>query len=347
MLLHPKAHTDHPVKVAVLGGGSFGTAIATVLARKGHNVVMLVRREEQCNTINQKHHNTPYLHEFVLPHNVTATLSPQQALENAEYVVSAIPCQHTFDALKSMKDLVPPTAPVISVSKGLYMKTLEMMCDVIPAALERDQPLAFLSGPSFARELMEKHPTTVVVASKSKDVALKVQDLFLSLDFRVYLSDDYIGVEVGGALKNVVAVASGIVQGLGFGTNSMAAVVTRGCGELVKLGRALGAQPSTLAGLSGYGDLMLTCFGSLSRNLTVGRKLGEGLTLDQILQGMKEVAEGVYTARAARELAAKMSIPRSELPIIHMVADIVDGHVTAREAVTKLMSLPVSTEFSH
>jgi len=216
------------------------------------------------------------------------------------------------------------------------------MSDVIPAALGRDQPTAFLSGPSFAKELMQRHPTTVVVAAKTEALAYEVQKVFLSLDFRVYVSTDVIGVEVGGALKNVIAIASGIAQGMGFGSNCMAAIVTRGCGEMMRLGESMGGSPTTLSGLSGYGDLMLTCFGALSRNLYVGRKLGEGESLEQILKGMSEVAEGVWTARAIKSLAAKYDSVK--LPIMFAVADVIDGKLTPKEAVASLMALPASRE---
>jgi glycerol-3-phosphate dehydrogenase (NAD+) len=316
--------------------------MATVLARKGHNVCIVVRNEEQCKSINENHRNNRYLKDYVLLDNIFATTSPEEALAGCELIVHAIPVQNSFKFLSDIKAFIPADAPIVSVSKGITIDKLELMCEVFPDALGHDHPVAYLSGPSFAKEVMDKSPTAVVIAAKDEAVAKKVQKFFLSLDFRCYVSTDVTGVEVGGAMKNVLAIAAGAVLGMGMGSNTLAALVTRGCSEIAKLAKVMGAKPFTLAGLAGIGDLMLTCFGGLSRNLNVGKKLGEGMSLEEVLAGMKEVAEGVYTARATRRLLAKHNL---ELPILLAVADVVEGVKHTRQALLDLFALPLTTEF--
>jgi len=219
------------------------------------------------------------------------------------------------------------------------------MDSVIPNALENpDQPTAFFSGPSFAKELVERVPTAVVIASSDEKVLLEVQKLFLQPTLRVYITDDVIGVEVGGALKNIYAIAAGIAEGYGLGMNSLAAIVTRGCHEMTKLAVKLGARPETLSGLSGIGDLMLTCYGSLSRNRSVGVRLGKGESLQQIIDSMDEVAEGVDTSEAAVRLSDKLGFQTTDLPIIQTVHKVVRGMMSPGEAIEYLMTLPVDFE---
>jgi len=329
------------IKVAVIGGGSFGTALAYVLSKNSHNVVILSRNPKVAESINTEHKNPSYLSDFVLPNNITGTSDPKAAFEGADFILHSVPCQASFEYLRELAPLIPSNVPIINSSKGLHTQRLEYMSELIPAALERVQPMAFVSGPSFAKELLSNQPTAIVVASTDQVIANKVQELFASAYVRVYTTDDVIGVEVGGALKNVFAIAAGITEGLGFGMNTMAALVTRSCSEITKLAVAMGAHPKTVSGLSGIGDLMLTCFGSLSRNRTVGKRLGQGEKIQDILASMKEVAEGVATTPAAVKLAEKYNL---DLPIVKAVAQVLEGTLDPRVAVDTLFSFPLRPE---
>jgi len=333
-----------PQTIVVLGGGSFATAMATVLARNNHNIIMLSRNLETVTSINENHKNPTHLSTFTLLNNIKASNDAESSLKTANYIVHCVPIQQSLEYLQNLQKFIPQDVPIISTSKGLHVGTLTLMSNLIPNALGRDQPAAFFSGPSFAKELMENMPTAVVVASKDMALAVKVQNLFASATLRVYTSTDIIGVEVGGAIKNVFAMAAGAVEGLGLGINTMAALVTRGCHEMNRLALTMGAQPYTLSGLSGYGDLMLTCFGNLSRNRSVGVRLGKGEKLADILSSMNEVAEGVATAPAALELCIRYNL---DLPIIKAVADVVAGKLSAKDAVHNLFTLPLTPEFNY
>mmetsp|Transcript_32939 Transcript_32939/g.92243 ORF Transcript_32939/g.92243 Transcript_32939/m.92243 type:complete len:351 (+) Transcript_32939:99-1151(+) len=328
-------------KIGVFGGGSFGTAMAFVLASNGHDVTILARSQETVDSINNTHRNSRYVASFDLPENITASTDCAEVCRDAEMLVHAVPMQSSLDFLARNKEHIPPHVPIVSVSKGIHSEKLIVMSEVFPEALGRNQPTAFLSGPSFAKELMQKVPTALVVASESPDVSKLVQDMFSSDVVRVYTSDDVLGVELGGALKNVFAIGAGIAAGLDLGNNTIAAFVTRGCHELRMIAMAVGAKPETLSGLSGIGDLMLTCFGSLSRNRTVGYRLGQGETLEQIIETSVEVAEGIPTTAAAVKLLDKYNL---DLPIIRTVAGILSGKITAKEGVPLLMRLPLTDE---
>lgn len=295
-------------KVTVFGGGTFGTAVGTVIARQGHDVVILVRRKHRAKAINEEHRNPDYLKEYDLPHNLSATMDPKTALEGTHFIVHSVPVQASPAYLTRLKPFIAPTVPIISLSKGVHLETLSFMNKVIETAMGRKQPAAFVSGPSFARELMEGRPTGLVVASESAALAREVQSMLSSSVTRVYVTNDVVGVEVGGALKNIFAIAAGMAEGLGHKMNTAALIVTRGCHEMNKLALALGAEPRTLSGLAGFGDLMLTCFGGASRNRSVGVRLGQGEKLEDIIESMSEVAEGIITARAAARLAEKLQI---------------------------------------
>ena len=229
--------------VAVFGGGSFGTAMSFVLACNGHNITILARDDQTVTSINDLHRNNKYISDFELPSNIRATTSCAEATKNADFIIHAVPMQASFAFLKANKEFIDPTVPIVSVSKGIHSEDLTVMSEVFPQALGRDQPTAFLSGPSFAKELMQRTPTAVVVASAREDVAARVQALFSSAVFRVYTSTDVVGVELGGALKNVFAIGAGIAAGMGFGNNTIAAFVTRGCHELRTIALAVGGQP--------------------------------------------------------------------------------------------------------
>ncbi|KAK9810164.1 hypothetical protein WJX72_005939 [[Myrmecia] bisecta] len=326
-------------KVVVFGGGSFGTAMGVALARQKRdlNVTLLLRDPYVCKDINNTHVNTRYLKDHVLPENVTATTSLAEAIAGAQYAVHAVPVQHSRAFLQSIAGILPPDVPIISVSKGLEVGTGKMMSEVIPSALGRKQPAAFLSGPSFAKEVMDLRPTGVVAASRDPQLARDMQQLFASPFMRVNTTTDVIGVEICGALKNVLAIAAGIVEGLDLGHNAMAALVAQGCSEIRWLAEKMGAKPATISGLSGLGDIMLTCYGSLSRNRSVGVKLGQGLKLEDILAASNQVAEGVTTAGVVVGLARKY---RVSLPVLTAVAQVLDGNLNAKEAVYEIMNLP-------
>jgi glycerol-3-phosphate dehydrogenase (NAD+) len=326
-------------KVTVLGGGSFGTAMATLLARNKPSleVVLLVRDAATVASVNERHVNARYLPTHTLPPNVRASTDAAEAIAGADYVVHAIPVQQSSAALAALKDILPPHVPILCLSKGLEVGTCRNMSELIPIALGRKQPLAVLSGPSFAIEIMRGLPTAIVAASEDAALAHRVQRLFASSNLRVNTSTDVVGVELAGALKNVLAIAAGIVEGLELGNNAMAALVAQGCSEIRWLAERMGAEPVTLSGLSGVGDIMLTCFVNLSRNRTVGVRLGRGESLEAILASSTQVAEGVATAAAVVVLARKH---RVSLPVLTAVARIVDGELSPREAVETVMSLP-------
>ncbi|OWM69868.1 glycerol-3-phosphate dehydrogenase [NAD(+)] 2, chloroplastic isoform X2 [Punica granatum] len=338
-----KARTDvleRTKKVVVLGGGSFGTAMASHIANKKTQleVHMLIRDPLVCQSINENHRNCKYFPEHKLPDNVIASTDPKSALSDADYCLHAVPVQFSSAFIEGIAEYVDPSLPFISLSKGLELNTLRMMSQIIPRSLRNPrQPFVALSGPSFALELMNKLPTAMVVASKDKKLANAAQQLLASSYLRISTSSDVTGVEIAGALKNVLAIAAGIVEGMNLGNNSMAALVAQGCSEIRWLATKMGAKPTTITGLSGTGDIMLTCFVNLSRNRTVGVRLGSGEKLDDILSSMNQVAEGVSTAGAVIALAQKYNV---KMPVLTAVARIVDNELTPKKAVSELMNLP-------
>ncbi|XP_009798483.1 glycerol-3-phosphate dehydrogenase [NAD(+)] 2, chloroplastic isoform X1 [Nicotiana tabacum] len=341
--LRSKAKTDvieRTNKIVVLGGGSFGTAMAAhVATRKSQlEVNMLVRDPQVCRSINEEHYNCKYFPQHKLPENVIATTDAKAALLGADFCFHAVPVQFSSSFLEEIANHVDPGLPFISLSKGLELNTLRTMSQIIPKALKNPrQPYVALSGPSFALELMNELPTAMVVASKDKKMANSVQQLMACRNLRINTSSDVTGVEIAGALKNVLAIAAGIVEGLNLGNNSMAALVSQGCSEIRWLATKMGAKSTTLTGLSGTGDIMLTCFVSLSRNRTVGVRLGSGEKLDDILSSMNQVAEGVTTAGAVIALAQKYKV---KMPVLTAVARIIDNELTPTKAVFELMNLP-------
>jgi glycerol-3-phosphate dehydrogenase (NAD+) len=326
-------------KVAIMGGGSFGTAMATLLARNKADldVVILMRNEDDARALNEEHRNVKYLPKYSLPVNIRASTDAKEALAGCDFIIHAVPVQQSRKFLAGVKDYIDPKTPMLCLSKGLETGTCDMMSEIIPSGLGRDQPLAVLSGPTFAVELMQGLPTTIVAASEDESLAISVQQLFGSSCLRVNTSTDVTGVELSGAMKNVLAIAAGIVEGLELGNNAMAALVAQGVAEIRWLAGKMGARPETLAGVSGTGDIMLTCFVNLSRNRTVGVRLGSGETLEEVLGSMNQVAEGVATAAAVVQLAKRY---RVHLPVLTAVASILDGHMDAKTAVDKIMHLP-------
>ena len=324
------------MRATVIGSGSFGTACATVLA---HNcdVTLWGREPHLIDEINRTRQNATYLPGFTLPERVHATSDLEAALAGAELVIVAVPSQATRDVVKRAAPYLPHHVPICTVAKGIENDTLMTMTEVLEDCLPEDHHpyIAVLSGPSFAKEMMARMPTVVTVAANWERIAKRVQACFQTDRFRVYTSRDVIGVQYGGALKNVIAIAAGISDGLGFGHNARAGIITRGLAEITRAAVRCGANPLTLSGLSGMGDLVLTCTGELSRNRTVGFQLGRGRTLQDILREMKQVAEGVKTAKSARDLSEKIGV---ELPICDQVYSITHEGKDPKAAVVELMT---------
>jgi glycerol-3-phosphate dehydrogenase (NAD(P)+) len=290
--------------------------------------------------INNARTNSTYLPEVVLPANLKATDDIEDAVKGAECVLSVVPAQFTRAIFKKSAKFIPSNAPIISASKGIEQKTLLTVSAIIREITGR--PAAALSGPSFAKEVIKKLPTAVTIATDNPDVGQRLQEIFNTNYFRVYTHTDVLGVEIGGALKNVIAIASGISDGLGLGHSARAALITRGLAEIVRLGRVMGADPRTFSGLSGLGDLVLTCTGPLSRNYTVGVNLGKGKKLKDILSATKSVAEGVATAQSAYELSRKYNV---EMPIVEQVYNVIYQDKNPGDAVKLLMTRTLKAEF--
>jgi len=324
------------VRVAVVGAGSWGTTLGALLAKKGHRVTLWAYEPEVAEEIRRDRENGTYLPGVALPEELEATSVMAEAMEGAELVVSVAPSQHVGTVMARAADHLRADALVVSASKGIEIETLRRMDQVLAAILSKEQMEGFcaLSGPSFAVEVAREMPTAVAVGSASAPARARVQRLFQSPYFRVYTNPDVVGVELGGALKNVIALAAGAVSGLGFGHNTLAGVITRGLAEMRRLGEALGARPETFAGLAGMGDLVLTCTGDLSRNRTVGYRLGSGESLESIVGEMRAVAEGVQTTRAVRMLAREHEV---EMPITEEVYGILYEGRSPEEAVRNLM----------
>jgi glycerol-3-phosphate dehydrogenase (NAD(P)+) len=329
------------IRVAVLGSGSWGTALALHLARVGHRVALWAREESVVQQIARTRVNETYLPGFALPSAIDATTDIEAALDGAASVVFAVPSHGLRDVLRMAVNRLPSDALLISAAKGLESGSLARMSQVLAEETGGKYPVVALSGPSFALEVARGLPTAILVASARADVTERVQRQFRGPTFRLYASDDVTGVEIGGALKNVIAIAAGVVEGTGLGHNAMAALITRGLAEISRLACAEGGRRETLAGLSGLGDLVLTCTGELSRNRHVGVELGRGRALADVLSGMHMVAEGVRTTGAALELGARHGI---ELPIAAQMAAVLEGERTPREALEMLMLRPQKPE---
>lgn len=327
------------MRCAVVGAGAWGTALADLLAGNGHETVIWAFEPDVVESINDCRQNR-FLKGATLAKSLRATTEQREALDGAEFVIYATPSQHLRKIAGEGKAFVAAEAIVAVASKGIEQGTLALMTDVVAAQMGA-RAVVGLSGPSFAAEVVARQPTAIVAASRHPDAALAAQSALSSSSFRVYTHDDVIGVELGGALKNVMAVATGIVEGAGLGYNSRAALITRGLHEMTRLGVALGARASTFAGLAGVGDLVLTCTGALSRNRAVGIEIGKGATLEAALAGKETVAEGVTTTASALELARQHSV---DMPIVEMAHRILfEGH-SARNAVPELMRRELKAE---
>jgi glycerol-3-phosphate dehydrogenase (NAD(P)+) len=331
------------MRLAVIGAGGWGTALSIVAARAGHEVRLWARGAALVEEINGKRVNGAYLEGQEIPAGVRATRDAREALRGAEAVILAAPSHATRGVLEGLRDAFEPGAVVVSATKGVEAETGKRMSEVAGEVLgEAAARFVCLSGPSFAQEVAAGQPTAVVAASADESLARLVQSALVTQSFRVYTNPDVVGAELGGASKNVMALAAGMLAGLGLGTNSIAALVTRGLAEMTRLALAEGARPETLMGLAGLGDLVLTCTGRLSRNRRVGEELGRGRALEDVLAGMNEVAEGVRTTRALMLLAERRGV---ELPITREVHAVLYEGRPARAAVESLMSRPPRDEF--
>ena len=330
------------MKISILGGGSWGTALANVLAHKGENPWLWTRREEAAREINESGTNERYLPGLALSPNLRASADLAQVLRETQSIILAVPCQHLALFLREHRPLFPVRPGVVCASKGVELGTFRTMGQVVSEELAGLEPrYAVLSGPSFASEVVAGMPTAVALGCADPELADFVQALLSTESFRVYVNSDVLGVELGGAVKNIMAIASGISDGLGFGENARAALITRGLSEMSRLGAAMGARPATFMGLSGMGDLVLTCTGDLSRNRRVGLAIGRGQTLEQVLAGMHNVAEGVKTTQAVHALGLKLGI---ELPITGQVHAVLFEEKNPADAVRELMTRPLRGE---
>jgi glycerol-3-phosphate dehydrogenase (NAD(P)+) len=320
--------------VCVLGAGSWGTALAVHLGRLGHDVRLWARDPALVEEMEARRANLAYLPDIRLPDNVLVTHGLGDALRAAELVVSAIPSHGCRSVIRSAAPLLAADTVIVSATKGLEAGSLRRMSEVIAEEVGSTHPVVVLSGPSFALEVARQLPTAILAASASADAIELVQDEFRGPSFRLYGSDDVIGVEIGAAMKNIIAIAAGVVEGLGLGHNALAALITRGLAELTRLACAAGGRRETLAGLSGLGDLVLTCTGNLSRNRHVGIELARGRALPEILAGMKMVAEGVLTTGAALALGERYGV---ELPIATQMSEVLAGRADVRTALETLM----------
>ncbi len=344
-----KKYMKPPEKIAVIGAGSWGTALAKLLGDKGFRVDLWAHRLEHVEEIQQYRENKTYLPGFPLSDNVQVTNDLARAVSKKALVVMVVP-SHVFRGvfIEVIKHITPD-CHIISATKGIENESLLSMNQVMAEELAKNRPdfsgaLGVLAGPSFAKEVAGGIPTAITVAAKDKEAAKFFQDVFHAERFRVYTSTDVIGTELGGALKNIVAIAAGICDGLGYGTNTRAALITRGLAEITRLGVAMGANPLTFSGLAGMGDLVLTCTGDLSRNRQVGLKLGQGKTLDQILDEMEMVAEGVKTTKSAKSLCDKIGV---EMPILEQVYKLIYEDKPCDQAVLELLSRDQKEELEY
>lgn len=329
-------------KTAVMGAGSWGTAFATVLADAGHEVTIWGRRPEVCANINEKHENTDYLPGLTLDNSISANADAAEALEGAELVVLAVPSQTLRANLEDWGKHIPSDAIMISLMKGVELGTQKRMSEVIAELTGAGEDrIVVVTGPNLAKEIAAREPAAAVVACADEDVAKKVQAMCHTHAFRPYTNTDVVGCELGGTVKNIIGLAVGVCDGLGYGDNTKASVITRGLAETARLGMAMGADPMTFAGLAGLGDLVATCSSPLSRNRTFGEKLGRGLTVDEAAAEMKQVAEGVKSCVSVAGLADSYGV---EMPIVEHVRELVDGAMTPEELAMALISREAKPE---
>jgi glycerol-3-phosphate dehydrogenase (NAD(P)+) len=325
----------------VLGAGGWGTALAVHLSRCGHDVSLWGRDPSLVSEIAKRRANPTYLPDVTIPAAVRPVADLGSALADATHVVVAVPSHGLRTVIRDAAPFIGRKAVIVSATKGLETHSLQRMSQVIAEETDGPRRVVVLSGPSFASEVARQAPTALVAASNDTDAAEIVQERFRGPSFRLYGSTDVVGVEVGGAMKNIIAIAAGVVESMNLGHNALAALITRGLAEIGRLAEALGGQRETLAGLSGLGDLVLTCTGGLSRNRHVGLELGRGRPLPEILAGVRTVAEGVRTTEAALALGGRHGV---ELPIAAQMSEVLAGRKTPRQAVCELMVRPQREE---
>ncbi|KAA0550274.1 NAD(P)H-dependent glycerol-3-phosphate dehydrogenase [Bacillus sp. BGMRC 2118] len=323
--------------VAVIGAGSWGTALAMVLADNDYTVRLWAHKEAHITEINEAHTNEKYLPGVILPTNIIGYSSLPLALEGIHTIILAVPTKAIREVLGKIRETQTEPITIVHVSKGIEPETFKRVSEVIkeempPTILKN---VVVLSGPSHAEEVSRRQPTTVTVACENMEAAEEIQDMFINGNLRVYTNPDVVGVEIGGALKNIIALAAGITDGLGYGDNAKAALITRGLAEIARLGVAMGASPLTFAGLTGIGDLIVTCTSVHSRNWRAGNLLGKGHSLDEVLENMGMVVEGVRTTKAAYQLAKKMDV---SMPITNALYDVLFNNKDPKEAVDSLMA---------
>lgn len=328
------------MKIAVIGAGAWGTALANLLSENDHEVMLWAYEPDVVESINTMSENRRFLAGIQLHPDLRATGREEQALSGAELALFVAPSHVLRHVAANCAKSVPDGIPLVVATKGIDRDKLALMTDVVAEEIP-GHPIVALSGPSFAMEVANHLPTAIVAASDDQEAALLTQRALSTSAFRVYTQTDVIGVELGGALKNVMAVATGIADGLQLGFNARAALITRGLAEMTRLGVKLGADPQTFAGLAGMGDLVLTCTGSLSRNRSVGLEIGRGATLNEVLQGRETVAEGVTTTESAKRLAEKLGV---EMPIVNAVHKVLFERQPARWALVELMTRDLKAE---
>lgn len=330
-------------QIAIIGAGSWGTALAVVAARAGHNVRLWSRNSDVVSSINEQRVNVRYLSSTSIPEGVIATGDLRTAVNGAALILIAVPSHAARETLNAVATSLRENAIIVSVAKGIEIETTKRISEIVKEVIGSSHQFVSLSGPSFAKEVVDGHPTAIVAASKDSAAARAVQNDLSFENLRIYTNADVVGTELGGSVKNVMAIAAGMTAGLGFGANSVAALITRGLAEITRLARREGAQMETLMGLAGLGDLVLTCTGSLSRNRFVGEELGKGRTLAEITAELSEVAEGINTARAVKKLADRVGL---EMPITNEVNAVLYEGKPARDAVAELMSRPLREEIN-
>ncbi|MFD1030879.1 NAD(P)H-dependent glycerol-3-phosphate dehydrogenase [Metaplanococcus flavidus] len=322
-------------KITIFGAGSWGTALGFVLAQNGHDTLLWSHRAEQADEIN-RHSNERYLKGIKLPESLKATASLEEAVRHADVYVMAVPTKAMREVSSEISKLIQKPSLFVHVSKGIEPDSLKRVSELIREEIPEQwiEDLVVLSGPSHAEEVVLEHPTTVTAACENTGAAERVQDLFMNQYFRVYTNTDVIGVEIGGALKNIIALAVGITDGLGLGDNAKAAIMTRGLAEIARLGVKMGATPLTFSGLTGVGDLIVTCTSTHSRNWRAGNMLGKGKSLDEVLEEMGMVVEGIRTTKAAHQMAKAYEVP---MPITEALYSVLFKNVPTEEAVGHLM----------
>lgn len=331
------------MQTTVIGGGSWGTSLALLLTGEGHSVSLWVHEKELVEDISKRRENSLYLPGVLLPDTIRPTSSIEEAVYGSSFILFVVPSHVARSVLTQLAPFLPPDVPVVSATKGIENNTLmlmeEVFCDCLPARYHHN--VAFLSGPSFAIEVCRRLPTAVSVAARDAALATRVHGILTTPYFKVFTTSDTIGVQLGGALKNVIALAAGGAEGLGFGHNTKAALISRGLAEIIRLGKAMGADVKTFYGLSGIGDLVLTCTGEFSRNRAVGYKIGQGMALSEVLAEMKMVAEGINTTKSAYQLAQKYGVT---MPIVREIYAVLFEGKEPRQAVTDLMNMEVGIE---